>query len=252
MKAVPGTLRTGGATFAATRWSVVAACCAEGEEEAEVALTQLCQDYWPPLYTFVRRRGYSPADAQDLVQGFFACLLANKSYAQTDRAKGKFRTFLLASCKHFLADVWDRQRALKRGGGHEFILLDEEVEKIEALFSKESEASALTEEQQYEQRWAMAVVARALQRIDAEFIDQSKRDLFHRLRPFLMGGASLPSQDETARDLNMPIATLRSHLSRLRDRYRQLLRDEVARTIAAVDNVDEEMRHLRSVLAARG
>ena len=125
MKAVPGTLQDGGAPFLTTHWSVVAACSDLTTGAAHAALTQLCRDYWPPLYSFVRRRGYSRADAQDLVQGFFAYLLQSKAYAQTDRNKGKFRSFLLASLKHYLSDVWDRERALKRGGDQKFVLLDE-------------------------------------------------------------------------------------------------------------------------------
>src|SRR5207247_10606687 len=119
MKATPGTLREGGAAFGTTHWSVVGAC-RDGDEMATgaspAALTRLCRDYWPPLYSFVRRRGYSPADAQDLVQGFFAYLLRSKAYAHTNRNKGKFRSFLLASLKHYIADVWDREGALYRGG----------------------------------------------------------------------------------------------------------------------------------------
>src|SRR5213595_610660 len=133
MKPTPGTLRDGGAAFGTTHWSVVGACRDDREMAtgaSHAALTRLCRDYWPPLYSFVRRRGYSPADAQDLVQGFFAFLLESKAYAQTDRRKGKFRSFLLASLKHYLSDVWDRERALKRGGQHEFVLLDEEMDAV--------------------------------------------------------------------------------------------------------------------------
>lgn len=114
MKGIPGTIQDGGAAFATTHWSVVAAC-ADDSEIANEALAQLCGDYWSPLYTFARRRGYSRADAQDIVQGFFAHLLQTKAYAQTDRTKGKFRSFLLASLKNYMLDVWDRGRALKRG-----------------------------------------------------------------------------------------------------------------------------------------
>ena len=147
MKAVPGTLQDGGAPFLTTHWSVVAACSDLTTGAAHAALTQLCRDYWPPLYSFVRRRGYSRADAQDLVQGFFAYLLQSKAYAQTDRNKGKFRSFLLASLKHYLSDVWDRERALKRGGDHEFVLLDE-MDAAETLYASESVAATLDEEQQ--------------------------------------------------------------------------------------------------------
>jgi RNA polymerase sigma-70 factor (ECF subfamily) len=213
-------------------------------------LTQLCRDYWPPLYSFVRRRGSSRADAQDLVQGFFAYLLQSKAYTQTDRKKGKFRSFLLASLKHYLSDVWDRERALKRGGDHTFVLLDDELHAAETFYASESVATTLDEEQQYEKRWAATLVARALERLRKEFEDGRKSELFRGLQPFLRGGVGLPSQEETAARLEMPVETLRSHLSRLRARYRELLREEVARTIAMADDVDEELRHLCGILIA--
>src|SRR5213079_1346748 len=152
MRGIPGTLQTGGAAFASTRWSVVAACNADGmldTTQTEAAVAQLCHDYWPPLYSFVRRRGYNPADAQDLVQGFFAYLLESKAYTRTDHRRGKFRSFLLASLKHYMADVWDRERALKRGGNCEFVLLEEEVEAIESLSANKPTVLPLDEEKQY-------------------------------------------------------------------------------------------------------
>lgn len=250
MKAVPGTLREGGAPFLTTHWSVVAACEDPSSAVAEVALTQLCRDYWPPLYSFVRRRGYSPADAQDLVQGFFAFLLQSKAYAQTDPCKGKFRSFLLASLKHYLSDVRDREDALKRGGGYKFVFLDEEINAAETLYAGESSTANLDEEQAYERRWASMLLARALDRLKADFAAGAKGRIFEALQPFLTGGVGLPSQEETAARLEMPVETLRSHLSRLRARYRDFLREEVARTIALTDDVDEELRHLCQVLIA--
>jgi RNA polymerase sigma factor (sigma-70 family) len=246
---MPGTIQDGGAAFATTHWSVVAACACENET-ADAALTQLCRDYWPPLYTFARRRGYSPADAQDMVQGFFAHLLETRAYARTDATKGKFRSFLLASLKNYMSDVRDRTRALKRGGDYEFVLLDDEIDEMEALYSRETATMSLTEEQQYERSWAAALVARALERIRAEFISGAKAHVFGALKPFLTGGVGLPSQESIAKDLDMPIDTVRSHLSRLRARYREFVREEVARTIGPADDVEEELRHLRRILTA--
>ena len=217
---------------------------------AEQALAQLCHDYWPPLYTFARRRGYSPADAQDLVQGFFAYLLETKAYTQTDPGKGKFRSFLLASFKNFMTDAWDRARALKRGGNYEFVLLDNEIDAIEKLYALEPAAIRLNEEQQYERAWAAALVSRALEGIRAEFNKGPKALVFNALKPFLTGGVGLPSQEAVANQLDMPIDTLRSHLSRLRARYREFLRKEIARTIGAAEDVDEELHHLRTILTA--
>jgi RNA polymerase sigma-70 factor (ECF subfamily) len=248
VKPVPGTLRDGGASFRTTRWSVIADCALTDEIGSAAALAELCRDYWPPLYSFVRRRGYSPSDAQDLVQGFFAYSLQNKTYAQSDRNKGKFRTFLLVSIKHYLANEWDRQHALKRGGDREFVLLREEMEPIETLYANAADGPILDEEQHYEQCWAAALVACALARLAAEFQDEPKVRPFAELKPFLCGGVCLPSQEEIARRLGMPVNTLRSHLSRLRARYAELLREEVARTIGRADDVEEELRHFRKML----
>jgi RNA polymerase sigma factor (sigma-70 family) len=249
VKGIPGTIQEGGVGFATTHWSVIDACACESEL-ADAALAQLCRDYWPPLYTFARRRGHNPADAQDLVQGFFAYLLGTKGYAHTNRRKGKFRSFLLASFKNYMANAWDRERALKRGGDCEFVLLDEQIDRIEALYAPESQCVGMNsdEERQYEQAWAAALVARALERIGAEFTNARKMRLFSGLKPFLTGGVGLPTQEETAKNLDMPVETLRSHLSRLRVRYRELLREEVARTIGAAEDVDEELRHLCRIL----
>jgi RNA polymerase sigma factor (sigma-70 family) len=250
--AVPGTLRTGGVPFGTTHWSVIAACANDEHPggAAGAALAQLCRDYWPPLYSFVRRRGYNSADAQDLVQGFFAYFLKSRAYEQTDRRKGKFRSFLLASIKHYMADVWDRERALKRGGGCEFVLLDEEIRAAETQWSRAPSSAAMEEDRHYEHRWADALVTRALTRLEHELTNEAKRNLFCELKPFLCGGAGLPKQEEVATRLRIPIETLRSHLSRLRSRYRALLRGEVARTVSEIDDVDEELRHLCNVLAA--
>jgi len=248
VKGIPGTLQEGGAAFATTHWSIVAACASD-TEGAEIAVGRLCRDYWPPLYTFARRRGYIPADAQDLVQGFFAFLLQSKAYAQTDRTKGKFRSFLLTAFKNYMADAWDRGQALKRGAGYVFVLLDEEIDSVERIYGLEA-ATILNEDQQYERSWATALVARALERIRAELESGDKVNVFRALKPFLTGGAELPSQELVAQQLDMPIDTLRSHLSRLRARYRILIREEVARTIGPADDVDEELRHLRTILTA--
>lgn len=249
MKGIPGTIQDGGAAFKTTHWSVVAACACESEI-ADAAVAELCHDYWPPLYTFARRRGYSQADAQDIVQGFFAHLLQTKAYARTKPSKGKFRSFLLASLKNYMSDEWDRTRAVKRGGDYEFVLLEDEIDAIEAIYSRETAAMTLTEEQQYERSWAAALVTSALERIRADFNNGVKAELFIALKPFLTGGVGLPSQESVARQLDMPIDTLRSHLARLRATYRDFVREEVARTIGPADDVDEELRHLRTVLIA--
>ena len=151
VKATPGTLQEGGASFATTHWSVVAQSALTDVPEAANALAQLCELYWPPIYSFIRRRGYPPADAQDLTQSFFAFFLRTKAYARTDRLHGKFRSFLLASVKNFLADNWDRDQAIRRGGGYQFISLDPET--AEAFYDAPS-APDSTAEHLFELRWA--------------------------------------------------------------------------------------------------
>src|SRR5215831_21111581 len=162
MNAIPGTLRDGGASFVPTHWSVVGACT-DGSQMASGAsrraLSQLCGDYWPPLYSYVRRRGYAPSDAQDIVQGFFEYFLKNKCYQRADQAKGKFRSFMLASIKHYMSNIWDREHALKRGGDREFVFLDAEIKDAEAAYASGSETGCSDEEQLYEQQWAQTVIA---------------------------------------------------------------------------------------------
>jgi RNA polymerase sigma-70 factor (ECF subfamily) len=183
------------------------------------------------------------------VQGFFTHLLRNKIYAQTDSARGKFRSFLLASLKNYIVDIWHRENTLKRGGGREFVVLDPEIDAAERLYQNETVA-ILEDEQLYEQRWATALVTRALQSLRADFKNESKAKIFEELKPFVCGGKGLRRQEEVAEQLAIPIDTLRSHLSRMRARYRALLREEVARTIGIADDVDEELRHLSQILIA--
>ncbi len=250
MKPVPGTLRGERASFDTTHWSVVLACARE-EGGAQAALTRLCQDYWPPLYSFARRRGHRPPDAQDLTQDFFAYLLENRVFHQADPARGKFRSFLLTVFKRFLVNADTRERQQKRGGDREFVLLEEEIQAVEAHSSRTPELAALDEDRYYEQRWAEALVARTFDLLRRENAAGSKEKIFTALEPFLRGGQGLPSQEEVAVRLDLPLGTLRSHLSRLRGRYREVIRAEVARTVAAKEDVDEELRYLFRALVAR-
>ena len=254
MKEIPGTLNTGGTPFATTHWSVVVACGPDNASShlAQDALTRLCHDYWPPLYSFVRRRGHNAHDAQDLVQGFFVHLLETRAYARADRAKGKFRSFLLASFKHYLADHWDRENRLRRGGGQQFVLLEDEMDTVEAGYAHEPTSGPCSDaERIFERRWAAALVSRAMDRLEGEFADNpQKARVFAELKGYLTGGAKPPSQEEIAARLGVPMTTLRSYLSRLRTHYREILRAEVARTVSRDDDVDEELQHLARVLTA--
>ena len=236
--------------FPSTHWSViVAAGRSQADPEiAQAALAELCQTYWSPLYSFVRSRGYAVHDAQDLTQSFFAYLIEHKIYTRVDRQKGRFRSFLLASLKNFLADASDRERTLKRGGGQSFLPLHEEQTKeAESLFQNHRTAS--TEDQIFDRSWADALVTAALERLSADYNGEDKEKLFNELRIFLAGCAGPPpAYAELAVRLGMTESTLRSHVTRLRSRYREALRAEVRRTVDTEAEVDEELHELLRVL----
>ena len=246
MKGTPGTLLEGGASFATTHWSVVAQSASTDVPEAADALAQLCEIYWPPIYSFIRRRGYPPADAQDLTQSFFAFFLRTRAYARTDRLHGKLRSFLLASAKNFLANDWDRNQAIRRGGGYQLISLDQET--AEAFYDGAS-ASDSTAERLFELRWAKSVTAGALNSLRQEFQVEGKVKLFEQLKNFLTGSNVLPSYDRASARTGLPRATVKTHVYRLRQRYREIVRREIARTVSAPHEIDEELRYLCSVLA---
>ena len=236
--------------FPSTHWSaVLAAGRRQTEPEvAHAALAELCQTYWAPLYSFVRSRGYTVHDAQDLTQSFFAYMIERKIYARADRQKGRFRSFLLASLKNFLADAFDRDRTLKRGGGQNFLPLHEEQAKeAESLFQTYSSASS--EDRIFDRSWADALVAAGLERLSADYKGESKEKLFSELRIFLTSGADPPpTYAELAVRLGTAESTLRSHVTRLRARYREALRAEVRRTVDTEAQVDEELQELLRVL----
>jgi RNA polymerase sigma factor (sigma-70 family) len=236
--------------FPSTHWSViVAAGRSQAEPEvARAALAELCQTYWAPLYSFVRSRGYTVHDAQDLTQSFFAYLIERKIYARVDRRKGRFRSFLLASLKNFLADASDRDRTLKRGGGRDFLPLHEEqIKDAESLFQNHRGTS--TEDQIFDRGWAEALVTAGLERLSADYKRESKEKLFNELRIFVAGCAGpLPAYAELAARLGLTESTLRSHVARLRARYREALRAEVRRTVDTEAEVNEELHELLHVL----
>ncbi len=250
MKALAGNGCRQSDLFPPTHWSVVLAA-RRGEAEPEVAqaaLGELCQTYWPPLYSFVRSRGYSVHDAQDLTQSFFAYLIEHKIYVRVDRQKGRFRSFLLASLKNFLSHASDRERTLKRGSGQNFLPLHEEqIENAESLFQTHSVKSS--EDRLFDRGWAAALVAAGLERLAADYKGESKEKLFKELRPFLGGGAGPPpTYAELTIRLRMPESTLRSHVTRLRARYREVLQAEVRRTVETEAQAQEELHELLRVL----
>ena len=246
MKGTPGTLQEGGASFASTHWSIIAQSAQTDVPEASNALAQLCETYWPPIYSFIRRRGYAPSDAEDLTQSFFAYFLRTKAYSHTDRLQGKFRSFLLASVKNFLADNWDRQQAIRRGGGYRFVSLDQGT--AESFYDVES-AFDSTAEHLFELRWAKSLTAGALDSLRQELHAEGKAQLFEQLKNFLTGSDVLPSYDEASARTGLPRATVKTHVRRLRLRYREIVRREVARTVSSPHEIDEELRYLCNALA---
>jgi RNA polymerase sigma-70 factor (ECF subfamily) len=240
--------------FPSTHWSVVVAA-RESLAEPEIAqdaLAELCQTYWAPLYGFVRSRGHAMEDAQDLTQSFFAYLIEHKIYAHADRTKGKFRSFLLALLKNFLGHAYDREQTLKRGGSLNFLPLDDaQAEAAESLFQTHFVAGELAgEDRVFERSWAEALVRLGLERLAAEQKAEGKHKLFQELKIFLTSSPNpLPTYDDLAVRLSLPASTLRSHVTRLRARYRELLRAEVRRTVNTEAEVDGELHWLFRVLA---
>jgi RNA polymerase sigma-70 factor (ECF subfamily) len=202
--------------------------------------------YWPPIYSFVRRRGYSPPDAQDLTQGFFSYFLRTKAYAHTDRLQGRFRSFLLASVKHFLANDWDRTQAIRRGGNYQFVPLDQKT--AEALYDAAS-ASDSTAERLFDSRWAKTLAGRSLNSLKDALQAEGKLELFEQLKTFLAGDSVIPSYDEASARTGLPRATVKTQVHRLRQRYREIVRCEIARTVSSPHEVDDELHYLYNVLA---
>jgi RNA polymerase sigma factor, sigma-70 family len=245
-KPVPGTLQEGGASFQTTHWTVVLRARETSSTESAQALSVFCEAYWPPLYAFLRRRGYSSADAQDLVQGFFAYLLAEKTLSRADQERGRLRTFLLTSLRNFVMDQHDRSRRIKRGGGRQILSFEENWSNLEAAMLATAHLDDVT---CYDLTWASGVAKRAWQNLHRALAAEGKSQWLAELKPFIAGAGATPStQDEVAARLGVPIATLRTWLSRLRQRYRDLLRMEVASTVSDPADVNEELRYLHRIL----
>ncbi len=209
-------------------------------------MEKLCRTYWYPLYAYVRRRGFGPADAEDLTQAFFAKVLEEHCVASADREKGRFRSFLLTRLNHFLADEWDRLRAQKRGGGKPALPL--ETKTAETRYQLEP-VEGHSPDQLFEYRWAVALLERVFERLREEFEREGKAALFDELKVCLaQARAAVPYADASAR-LGLSEGALRVAAHRLRHRYRELLRAEIAHTVLSPDEVEEELRYLFRVLA---
>jgi len=218
----------------------------DATESSRQALSGFCEAYWPPLYSFLRHRGHSSADAQDLVQGFFAHLLEQNTLTRADQEKGRLRTFLLGSLQNFLYNEYDRQRALKRGGDRRVVSIEEHLPEAEAAMMA---TAHLSDAGCYDLVWASTIVRRAWDNLQTAFVTEGKAEWLEELRPFVAGGSvTPPNQEQAAARLGVPIATLRTWLSRLRQRYRESLRMEVASTVSNPADVDGELQHLYQIL----
>ena len=233
--------------FATTHWSVVLAAGQGDSPQAIEALERLCRTYWYPLYAYVRRRGYQPQDAQDLTQGFFAALLAGKYLGQANRARGRFRTFLLTAFGNFLHNEHDRATALKRGGGREIVSW--EAHTAEGRYAQEP-AGGLSPEQIYEKRWAATLLERVLARLRDESIDAARRELFDQLKPHLWGEDEATPYAQLATRFNLTVSAIKVTVHRLRRRYREVLREEIAQTVADAAEIDGEIQYLIRVMSA--
>ncbi len=233
------------AQFVTTHWSAVMSA-GEGESTtAQEALEQLCRVYWFPLYAYVRRRGYSPEDAQDLTQEFFAKLLARHWLARADQARGRFRTFLLTALEYFLANEWDKARARKRGGGQQFLPL--RFGTGEALYGAEP-ADTRTPEQAFERQWALALLEEVLRQLETDYGDRDAAGTFAVLKSGLACDQEGLNYRQAAQKLRMSESAVKVAMHRLRKAYRERLRAEIAKTVASSEEVDAEMRHLFHVL----
>jgi RNA polymerase sigma factor (sigma-70 family) len=234
-----------GAGFTTTHWSVVREAGGAGSPQATEALEKLCGSYWYPLYAYVRRKGHSPQDAEDLTQEFFARLLEQKSLRLADRNQGRFRTFLLTSLKHFLINEWIKGNREKRGGGRPVVSLDEEM--AESRFASEP-AIAQAPDSLYDRGWAAVLLDRAMAALRTEFEQSGKLDLFERLKVFVWGEKNALSYAAMSGQLAMTEGAVKVAVHRLRQRYGELLRAELAQTVATPGEINEELRYLVSVI----
>jgi len=232
--------------FLTTHWSVVLAAKQETSAEADAALERLCKTYWWPLYAFVRRRGYEAHDAQDSTQEFFARLLAKDFLRTVDRSKGKFRSFLLAALEHFLAKEWRRSQTQKRGGEFRFVSINDETAEQPYL---QVAASDQSPEKTFEQQWAMTLLNQAVARLRDEYDAAGKGALFEATKIFLTGEKQAASYAELAARLGTTEAALKMAVSRMKQRYGELLRAEIENTVSDPAEVEEELRSLFAALS---
>ena len=242
------TSREGLWTFPVTQWTVVLAAGRTPSPESAAALEHLCGSYWYPLYAYVRRGGHPPCDAQDLTQEFFARLLEHHWIVRADRHRGRFRSFLLMAMKRFLAKEWAKAKTLKRGGRVRLVPL--QIETAETRYLREP-ADTSTPEQVFEKQWALMLLESVLQRLREDYACDGKSKLFETLEPCLIGRRETQPYATLAAQLGMTEGAIKMAVSRLRERYRECLKEEIRQTVASSAEVEEELRHLFRVLARR-
>lgn len=229
------------ARFNQTRWTEVLVAANQQSPNGQEALEQLCTRYWHPLYAFLRRQGSSPEDAKDLTQGFLAHLLAQDRLLKVHPAKGKFRSFLLASLNNYVRNEWDKERAQKRGGGREIISID--ISETEQHYGV-NPTDPLDPAKIFEQRWARALLTQVLVQLQTKCASEGKAEMFATLQPYLTGEAGRGDYAQAAAKLQMSEGAVRVAASRLRDDFRELLRAEVGQTVESPAEIDEEIRQL--------
>ena len=244
LSGIGGSAQNGPVAFATTQWSVVLTAQG-GSPAAEEALEKLCRIYWWPLYGFVRRQGYTPEEAQDLTQGFFALLLERRDLDAVRREKGRLRSYLLASLKNFLGKARRRAMTIKRGEGRPLVPLDELLARERADLEP---ASTLSADRVYERRWALNLLEQVLNRLEAEYRAAGNKLLFECLNELLADEPAAPSQASIAKKLGMTENAVKQAFYRLRQRYRELLREEIAHTVAVPGDVEDELHHFISIL----
>jgi RNA polymerase sigma-70 factor (ECF subfamily) len=238
---------SGRAKFPATLWSVVLLAGQNASEQSREALAALCRAYWLPLYAYLRRQGKSPHDAEDLTQGFMLHLLEKETLTRVNREKGKFRSFLLASLQYYLANERDRQSAQKRGGGVNLVQLDADdaEERYQSALADQLDPAKV-----FDRRWATTLLDRALGRLEAEHSGADRAKRFRELQVFLLGDPKTISYAEAGKRIGIKEGAVKVAVLRLRQRFGELLRVEVADTVASPTDVEEEMRHLFASLSA--
>jgi RNA polymerase sigma factor (sigma-70 family) len=238
--------------FYTTRWSLVLLSAKSQAPGCEEAFAELCRLYWYPLYGFVRHRGYSPEDSQDLAQGFILHLIERKTLSRVDQSKGKFRSFLLASLQNYISNEAERARCLKRGGKAEIIYLD--LEGAEDRYGMEP-VEALTPAKIFDARWAMTLLREAMNRLNREYMAQGKTATFEALNVFLdlVNCKELPTYEDVADRLKISVGSIKTLIHRLRKQYTAFVREEISRTISDSVDVDEELHELcEALIAAEG